>query len=206
MLTDLTVSEFLEKTASAEPAPGGGSVSALCAAASCALIQMVAGLTVGKKDCLAAEEEMQEMLPAMEQKRAELLGMIDEDAAAFDKVMAALRMPKSTEEEKQLRSSAIQAATKEAAAVPLRLAESACGLMEFCGAVAERGNQNAASDAAVAAMLCRTAVLGALYNVRINLSSIRDRAFALRYEKRAAELEAIVQFQEQKVLNLIQVS
>lgn len=205
MLTDLSVSEFLKKTASADPAPGGGSISALCAAASCALIQMVAGLTVGKKGCEAAESEMKEIISAMEQKRAALLDAVDADAAAFDGVMAALRLPKATEEEKQARSAAVQAATKEAAMVPFRLAESACGLMELCGAVAERGNKNAASDAAVAAMLCRTAVMGALYNVRINLSSIKDEAFTLRYGKRAAELEAIVQFQEQKVLDAIQV-
>ncbi len=205
MLTELSVKEFLSKTASDSPAPGGGSVSALCAAAGCALVQMVAGLTVGKKGCEAAWPEMEAMTAEMERRRETLLRAVDEDAEAFDRVMAAFGLPKASEEEKKARSAAIQAATREAALVPYRLAEAACGLLEFCQAAAERGNPNTASDAAVAAMLCRTAALGALYNVRINLSSLKDEAFKAEYAQKADALEKAAVAGEQKVLAAVRV-
>ena len=170
-MSDLT--DFLGELASDSPTPGGGSVAALCGALGAALNSMVANLTIGKKKYAGVEEDMKKSLSGAETLRIELTQMIDEDAAAFDKVMVALRMPKGTEEEKAARTETLQQALVDAATVPLAVMEMCLGVIKLAGPVAERGNVNAVSDAGVAALVARAGVHAAGLNVLINLGGIR---------------------------------
>lgn len=200
MLINKTVKEFVEATASSEPVPGGGSVAALAASIAAALGEMVANLTVGKKKYAEVEEEMKVISEKMSGCRQILLEYIDKDAESFDEVMTAYGMAKETDEEKAARSAAIQVAMKNATAVPLAVAKSTFDLMEPIKAVVLKGNSNAVTDGAVAAMMARTAVLGALYNVRINLSSIKDADFVGKVTADVERLEKEVVQCEQEIL------
>lgn len=177
MLTDQTVTQFLNTTASSEPVPGGGSVSALCGALAAALTQMVARLTVGRKKYAEYEEEMQAIVERVEPLRQSLIGLVDLDSEAYADVMKAYKMPKDTDEDRRLRDEAIEAATKHAAEVPLNVARTVSVILPDIARVAANGNRNAITDACVAAMCAHTAMRGALLNVQINLSGIRDQAF-----------------------------
>lgn len=176
-LKHLTVTEFAAITASDAPAPGGGSVSALAGTLAAALVEMVARLTVGREKYAASQEAMDEILRTIPPVREQLLEAIDRDSSAFDQYMAALAMPKSTDEEKEARKAAMQEGLKEAAKVPLEVAQAALSLMPSLEQAVTMGNPNAVTDGMVGTMMARTAVLGALYNVRVNLGSIRDQAF-----------------------------
>jgi len=190
MLSDLTLAELLERTAAGTPVPGGGSLSAMAAAAGAALAQMVAGLTAGRRQYAAAAAAMNDLAEAAERLRAELLEAMDRDAEAYTGVMAALQMPRGTDDEKARRTDAIQDATREAARVPLAVAEKALEVMALAHQAIRQGNPNAASDGAVGAFMARAALQGAVCNVRINLRSIRDKAFTVRMAKKSADLEA----------------
>jgi formiminotetrahydrofolate cyclodeaminase len=190
VLAALKVSELLEKTASSEPVPGGGSIAALSAASAAGLAEMVANLTVGKKGFEAVEEEMRAVAAKMKPLREKLLNDMDRDADAYSEVFSAFKLPKHTEEEKAKRQKAIQKGLKQAALVPLEVAEDAFRIMESARTVVGKGNKNAVTDGAVAAMMARTAVLSALYNVNINLASIKDETFVDEIEERAKRLEA----------------
>ncbi len=170
-MTDL--SGFLGELASDSPTPGGGSVAALCGALGAALNSMVANLTIGKKKYADVEEEMKETLAGAETLRLELTQMIDEDAAAFNKFMAALKMPKETEADKASRKTALQQTLVDAATVPLAVMEMCVGVIQLAKPVAEHGNVNAVSDAGVAALVARAGVHAAGLNVRINVGGIR---------------------------------
>lgn len=200
MLINKTVKEFVEATASSEPVPGGGSVAALAASIAAALGEMVANLTIGKKKYAEVEDEMKVISEKMSSCRVVLLEYIDKDAESFDEVMTAYGMAKETDEEKAARSAAIQVAMKNATAVPLAVAKSTFDLMEPIKAVVLKGNSNAVTDGAVAAMMARTAVLGALYNVRINLSSIKDADFVTKVTADVERLEKEVVQCEQEIL------
>jgi methenyltetrahydrofolate cyclohydrolase len=202
ILTDLTVKAFLEKVASEEPVPGGGSIAALSASISAALIQMVGGLTQGKKSTPALDEIMAEMIQAASQLQSRLLEDIDRDAQAYAQVMKAYRMPKGLEEEKKARSQAIQEALKEAARVPLSVAEAGVGLLCLAEIAVRQGNPNAVTDAAVGTLMARSAVLGALFNVKINLASITDKAFKDELSRKVDLLEKEVQEKETAILFL----
>ena len=169
MLADMTVSALLEKTAADTPVPGGGSLSAMAAAVGAALAQMVAGLTAGRKSFAAVTPEMNELAEKARRLRRDLLADMDRDAAAYTAVMEAFRLPRNTAEEKTRRTDAIQRATREAARVPLAVAEKALDVMMLAGTAVAKGNPNAISDGAVGAMLARAALQGALFNVKINL-------------------------------------
>ena len=204
MLADMNVKEFLEKTASNAPVPGGGSVAALSAGVAAALTEMVANLTVGKKGYEDAEEEMKEVIKKGSSYRHQFIEDIDKDSDAFNEVMAAFKLPKETDEDKEARKNAIQAGTKSATLVPLQVAKDAFEMMELIEKVVERGNKNAVTDGAVAAMMARTAVLSALYNVKINLGSIKDAAFVEGVTKEMEELEAKVGVVESQILSKVQ--
>ncbi|SDL11045.1 cyclodeaminase/cyclohydrolase family protein [Natronincola ferrireducens] len=203
MLGNMSVKDFLEKTASSDPVPGGGSIAALSAATAAALTEMVANLTIGKKKYVEVEEEMKEIAKTNIAAREELIGDIDRDSDAYNKVMDAFKLPKETEEEIAARKDAIQEATKTAALVPLEVAKKAFDLMENIEKVVVKGNQNAVTDGAVAAMMARTAVLSALYNVKINLGSIKDTAFVEKVSGEVAELEAKVETTEKSILSKV---
>ncbi|MDN5351649.1 MAG: methenyltetrahydrofolate cyclohydrolase [Clostridiales bacterium] len=188
MLKNLDLNAFLAETASKAPVPGGGSVAALSAALAAALAAMVANLTIGKKKYEAVSEEMAEKAKMLEEKVVVFQNYIDEDAKAFDAFMQAMKLPKETDEEKALRAETLQKELKHAAEVPLSLAKETAELFDIILWLLENGNANAKSDAAVAGMMARTAVLSALYNVKINLESIQDEPYAAQMR---SELEAI---------------
>jgi len=180
---------FLSELASDSPTPGGGSVAALCGAIGAALNSMVANLTIGKKKYAEVEDAMKENLAATETLRLELAQMVDEDAEAFDKVMAALKMPKETDEEKAVRKKALQQALVDAATVPLAVMEMCLGVIKLAKPVAESGNVNAVSDAGVAALVARAGVHAAKLNVMINLGGIRAEEHAPFVQKASAALD-----------------
>ena len=192
-LKDLTVTGFCDITASDAPAPGGGSVSALAGTLAAALGEMVARLTVGKEKYAQVQPEMERLLEELPPVRQRLLEAIDRDSRAFDRYMAALTLPKGTSEEKEARKNAMQEGLKEAAQVPLEVARAAVSLFPALELVVTRGNYNALTDAVVGTMLARSAVLGALFNVRVNLGSIHDAAFveALDRETRTLQEQAL---------------
>ena len=174
MLADLTVKDFLDKVAGNDPVPGGGSIAALGGALASALATMVTGLTIGKKGYEASEEVMQHAQTITLRLLDEFIALIDKDSAAYNEVFAYFKLPKTTDEENAARSAAIQEATKQAALVPLEVARKALDMMSVIADVARLGNRNAVTDACVAMMSARSAVLGALLNVRINLGSLKD--------------------------------
>lgn len=200
MLTDLTVKDFLNKVAGSDPVPGGGSIAALNGALASALAAMVANLTIGKKKYAEVQEDMQAIAQEAERLMGDFTADIDRDSDAYDRVFACFKMPKETDEEKAARSAAIQEATKYAAQVPLEVARRACALMPLIAEVALKGNQNAVTDACVAMMSARNAVLAAVLNVRINLSSLKDQALVARLQAEADELEQQATAREQELL------
>ena len=205
MLKDLKITEFLKKTASGEPVPGGGSVAALTAALAASLTEMVANLTIGRKQFESQESEMKKIAAVAEGLREKLQEDIDDDSAAYRKVMAAYQFPKNTEEEKKRRTQAIQDALKKAALVPLGVARDAFSIMTLAQKVIADGNPNAATDGAVAVMIARSAVLAALYNIKINLSSIKDNAFVAELMNEVEYLEGQVLEKEQEILKLVKI-
>ena len=203
MLTDLTVKDFLNKVAGSDPVPGGGSIAALNGALASALAAMVANLTIGKKKYAEVQEDMQAIAQEAERLMGDFTADIDRDSDAYDRVFACFKMPKETDEEKTARSAASQEATKYAAQVPLEEARRACALMPLIAEVALKGNQNAVTDACVAMMSARNAVLAAVLNVRINLSSLKDAELAARLQAEADGLEQQACQQEQALLNKV---
>lgn len=203
MLIDLTIKGFLDKTAGSDPVPGGGSISALNGSIAAALTEMVANLTIGRKKYAEVEDKMCEVAGRMAEIRTVLANDIDKDSDAYDKVFAAFKLPKETDEEKAHRSNVIQETTKEAALVPMSVAENAAAIMDTIAYVAHNGNQNAVTDATVAMMAARTCVLGALLNVKINLSSIKDEAFVKELSDKADRLEKEAIAKEQELLTWI---
>lgn len=203
MLADLTIKGFLAETAGSAPVPGGGSISALNGAIATALTEMVANLTIGKKKYVEVEGQMKVIATEAALIRERLIHDIDRDSEAYDRVFAAFKLPKETDEEKAERARIIQDATKVAAQVPMDVAEEVASVMETIIYVAHKGNRNAVTDACVAMMTARTCVLGALLNVRINLSSIEDEAFVKRMKSKADQLESEAIRIEQKLLDWV---
>lgn len=188
MLKDMTIEEFLYETASDSPAPGGGSVSALVGALGAALSSMVGELSVGKE---SNDDIKTEIINYMNECRSLMNGLkesIDKDTDAFNAVMAAFRMPKGTEEEKSKRSKEIQSAFKNAAEVPYNTAVLCLRVMDIATEMLKIGNKNAASDAAVSGLLGYAALNGALYNVKINLNSIKDERYVQQVKKEVENL------------------
>ncbi|MGN0035962.1 MAG: cyclodeaminase/cyclohydrolase family protein [Bacteroidaceae bacterium] len=186
---NLTLKEFLGKTAGNEPVPGGGSISALNGAIAAALAEMVANLTIGRKKYADVDTLMQTLAPRFRALQEQATRDIDRDAEAYDRVFGAFKMSKETDEEKAARREAIQRATKHAAQVPMEVARAVAALMPDIDTVGRKGNQNAVTDACVAMMCARNAVLGALLNVRINLTSLDDTEFARAMADEADRLE-----------------
>jgi len=177
MLTSRTVSEFIDDVSSNSPAPGGGSVSALCGALGTALTAMVCRLTIGKKNYEGVQDEMLMSLGRADDLRVKLTSLIDQDTEAFNLVMKAFTLPKATEDQKRSRSEAIQAATKQATLVPLevmKLCEQAIGI---AATVADEGNVNSVTDAGVAGLILKAGCEGAALNVQINLATLQDKTF-----------------------------
>lgn len=174
MLTDNTVKEFLTALSSSSPVPGGGSASALSGALSASLLAMVCNLTTGKEKFIAVEGKVKAVRLEAEELRERFSGLIEEDAAAFNAVIAAYKLPKETEAEKQARTETVQNALTHAADVPLETAKLALRLLELSETLVEIGNPLALSDVGVSALLAESAVQGALLNVDINVKLLKD--------------------------------
>lgn len=196
MLADSTLKDFLAETAGPSPVPGGGSIAALNGAIALSLAEMVANLTIGKKKYASVEDEMRQIAARASVAAKDMLDSMDLDSQAYDRVFAAFKLPKETDEEKSERARVIEKATRQAADIPMMVAEAMCTKMEMIKDVAMNGNRNAVTDACVAMMNARTCVLSALLNVRINLLSLKDEAFvdlmrrnADQWEKYALDME-----------------
>lgn len=168
-LTDLSLRELTDRLASREPVPGGGSAAALAGAMGASLVSMVAELTIGRPDAVNLEPELLDLRDAALFRRDELLDLAEADAAAYAAVVAARRMPRESEAERELRAEAMRTTIVTAAEVPLRTARVAAEVLDMARRIAPIGNPNAVSDAGVAAQLAAAAIRGALLNVRINL-------------------------------------
>jgi formiminotetrahydrofolate cyclodeaminase len=192
VLTQLSVEQFVERLAAATPTPGGGSAAALSGGLAAALVQMVCDLTIGKEGYQQHEPLLSPMRTQAEALRRELLALADRDAAAYDRVIAALRLPKATEAEKAERKLALGRANLEATEVPLASAEACVRVLRLCAELLPRGNRNALSDVGTAAALAAAGLRGALMNVRINLGGLpdADRAAGIRARAEAIEKEA----------------
>ncbi len=189
MLTQLSVEEFLSRTASSDPVPGGGSISALAAAAAAALAQMVAGLTVGRSKFASVEQAMRDLRSRAVELQEKLTADVDRDSAAYGQVLEAFRLPRQTEAQRLARGQAIQEAFKQAARVPMEVAAISLEVIRLAGQAMEKGNPNATTDAAVSVMMARTAALGAVLNVKINLESVKDEDFVSRMQDQAAAIK-----------------
>ena len=177
MSTRKSLNSFLEELASSSPAPGGGSVAALAGALGAALTSMVCQLTIGKKKYAEVEAEMKGILAQAEALRTRFTSLVDEDTAAFNKVMEAYGLPKDSEAQKALRTAAIREATKEATQVPLEVMKHCIDGLALAGNVAAKGNVNSVSDAGVGALMLHAACESAALNVRINLKGLTDNEF-----------------------------
>ncbi len=202
-LQDLTLKQFLEKTAGNEPVPGGGSVSALNGAIASSLAQMLASLTIGKKNYVDVEGLMTENAAKFETYRTHFLNDIDRDSDAYNLVFGAFKLPKETDEQKAARSEKIQEATKVAALVPMEIAERAFEMLGLIEDTTRKGNKNAVTDGCVAMMTCRTAIIGALLNVRINLGSIKDEAFVAELAEKCDRIEKESVERETELVNWV---
>ncbi len=183
MLTHKTVKEFLDELASSSPAPGGGSVAALCGSLASALCSMVCRLTIGKKKYADVSDELQAVLEKTEFYRNEFTRLIDEDTKVFNLVMEAYKLPKETEEDLAARSAAIEEALKKAVDVPMEVLKYTSEVIELAINVANKGNINSISDASVGALLLQTTGLSALYNILINLKSIQDHVYVSKKQE-----------------------
>jgi glutamate formiminotransferase/formiminotetrahydrofolate cyclodeaminase len=176
-LINMSLSDFADETASESPAPGGGSISAYVGALGVSLGTMVANLSSHKKGWDAQWQFYSDWALKGQAIKKEMLNMVDEDTNAFNKIMLAFGLPKGNDEEKKVRSEAIQSATKLAIITPYKVMQLALESMELMKVMVEQGNPNSVTDAAVGALCARTAVIGAFMNVRINASGYNDKAF-----------------------------
>jgi glutamate formiminotransferase/formiminotetrahydrofolate cyclodeaminase len=202
-LVDLTLERFAEETASESVAPGGGSVAAAVGALGAALGTMVANLSSHRRGWDARWEEFSASAEKGQAACAELLALVDRDTDAFNAIVAARRMPKTTDAEAKARTEAIEAATRGAIEVPLRVMEVALGSMDLLRAMVERGNPNSVSDAAVGVLCARAAVMGAFLNVRINVPGLADRKAAAQYVARGEKMQEDAIAREREVLSLV---
>lgn len=202
-LIDLSVEKFTHLTASESVAPGGGSVSACMGAMGVALGTMVANLSSHKKGW---EDQWQEFSEWAEKGKAfheELLFLVDEDTRAYTAIIEAFGLPKKTEDEKAIRSNAIQQATQTAMEVPFRVAQTSYDSMAVMLEMVKKGNPNSISDAGVGALAARSAVMGASLNVQINALDLNDKAFAENMIARVKELETKAQQLEMEILTVV---
>jgi formiminotetrahydrofolate cyclodeaminase len=203
MLIEMKLNAFLDRTASSDPVPGGGSISALAAASAAGLVEMVANLTAGGKGSEATKTEMKEISGKAAEFRVKLSACIDRDSKAYHQVILSFKMSKTNEAEATTRTRAIQAALKHAAEVPLWVASETLKLMTLAEIVLKKGNPNAVTDGLVAVMMARTAILGALCNVKINLKSITDTSYVSKLSAQVREMETIALKNEKNLLSLV---
>ena len=202
-LIKMNLSEFADETASESPAPGGGSIAAYIGSLGISLGTMVANLSSHKPGWDERWKEFSDWAEKGQYYKNELLKLVDEDTNAFNKIMTAFGLPKTTDEEKRNRTAAIQSATKYATEVPFKVMELCLGSMEVIKAMVETGNPNSITDAGVGALCARSAVMGAFMNVRINASGLTDKAFAEQLITKGNVIRDKTQQIETEILNFI---
>lgn len=190
MLLEQKTTDFLEQLSSSAPIPGGGGASAAVGAFASALGLMVTNLTVGKKKYADVEEEILEIREKLEQKKQDLVRMVDEDAEAFEPLAKAYRMPKETEEEQAEKEKVMEAALKNAAEAPLCIMKTIVDTMEMIRVLGGKGSRLAVSDAGVAILFAQAALEGASLNIFINTKMMKDQEEAERLNYRADQLIA----------------
>jgi methenyltetrahydrofolate cyclohydrolase len=184
-LMESRVKDFLAALSADSPTPGGGSVSALAGALSAALCAMVARLTLGKEKYRGAWGEMERLRDEADSLSSRLMDLVEEDSAAYNKVIAAFRIPK---EQPSAREDAVQSAFKEAASVPMETLRVTAGLLDLVKSALNQGNPNCLTDAGVAAQLIHAAAKGAAYNVKVNLPGIKDSDFRSKLFSETSQL------------------
>jgi glutamate formiminotransferase/formiminotetrahydrofolate cyclodeaminase len=202
-LIDYTLKRFADETASESPAPGGGSISAYVGALGAALGTMVANLSAHKRGWDYRWNEFSEWAEKGKLYHTQLLKCVDEDTVAFNQIMSAFDLPKTTEQEVVMRKKAIQEATKNAIEVPLNVMKLAAGSMEIIKAMAETGNPNSISDAGVGALCARTAVEGAFLNVKINATGLKDEKYVSQVLVEAQEILQQAKQTEAEILKTV---
>ena len=203
-LVRMTCKGFATETASESPAPGGGSISAYMGALGAALSTMVANLSSHKRGWDDRWKEFSDWAEKGNALMNELIALVDEDTAAFNKIMDVFSMPKGTDEEKAARAAAMEEATLYATQVPLKTLRTAFKVFEVASAMASEGNPNSVSDAGVAAIAARGAVLGARLNVHINAEGLKDRQMAESLMNEADRLTAQAVAEEKRVLEIVE--
>ena len=203
-LINMKLNEFADETASESPAPGGGSISAYVGTLGISLATMVANLSASKRGWDDRWNEFSEWAEKGQKLKRELLALVDEDTASFNKIMDSFSLPKGTEEEKNIRSQAIQDATKYATLVPLKVMQASFSTLEVIRAMVEIGNPNSVTDAGVGALCARTAVLGAYLNVKINASSLTDKEFVADILAKAEVIAKKTIQEEEEIMKILE--
>jgi len=180
VITQGSIDQFLDQLAGAQPTPGGGSAAAIMGAMGAALVSMVCNVSFGKKGCESAEPQLRAILERSETLRRRLAGMVAEDIAAFDALMAAYKLPKASQEEKARRSQIIQASLRRATEVPLECARACAEVVELAQRVTAQGYRHVISDAGVGVAAADAALRSAALNVFINAPALEDKDFAQR--------------------------
>ena len=203
-LTGMTLSKFADETASDSPAPGGGSIAAYTGALGVSLGTMVANLSASKRGWEDRWEEFSAWAQKGQAYKSKLLSLVNEDTEAFNKIMEAFQLPKNNDQEKALRSEAIQSATKYAIEVPLHVMRTTIQSMDVIMGMAKSGNPNSASDAGVGALCAVTAISGAFLNVKINASSYNDKKYIEQVMKEGAQIEEMANSLKDEILKLVE--
>jgi glutamate formiminotransferase / formiminotetrahydrofolate cyclodeaminase len=202
-LISMDLVAFADETASESPAPGGGSISAYVGSLGISLATMVANLSSHKKGWDERWDEFSKWAEKGQEIKDQLLKLVDADTAAFNKIMAAFGLPKTSEAEKKIRTQTIQEATKYAIEIPFKVMELSFESMEVIKAMAEHGNPNSVTDAGVGALCARTAVLGAFMNVRINAAGYEDKKFVTEIVSKGLDLELKAISKEADILTIV---
>ncbi|HAB50711.1 MAG: hypothetical protein A2315_14055 [Ignavibacteria bacterium RIFOXYB2_FULL_35_12] len=200
MDTRKSLQKYLEELSSNSPTPGGGNVAALCGALSASLGTMVCNLTIGKKKYLEVEKEMNELKEKLNVYTAKFISLAKNDNEAFERVMDAFKLPKETDEQKKLRTEAIEKSTFEAASVPAEVIKNCREVIPFLETISKKGNQSSLSDAGVAIAVIAGASEGAFLNVLINYSSLCEKQKAAELLMHAENLNNEVKEEAQYLL------
>jgi len=203
-LVHMDLSMFANETASESPAPGGGSVSAYLGALGVSLATMVANLSSHKRGWDERWKEFSEWGEKGQKIKDELMALVDEDTHAFNQIMTAFRLPKDSAEEKEIRSEAIQDATKYAIEIPMKTLEKSLEAMEVIKAMVETGNPNSITDAGVGALCARSAAFGAFLNVKINTADLKDEDYKKEVLKKGGDLKNKVEKMEKEILEKLE--
>ena len=199
---DGTIRAFLDRLAASSPEPGGGSVAAMTGALGAGLVSMVASLTVGKGKYAGVQDEIQSLLATSERVRSDLQDLVQRDTEVYGAVSEAMKLPRDTDEQKTERDEKMQAALKEAARVPLTIAEQSLKVAELSLTAADIGNVNAVSDAGVAVLLADAAAQSAALNVKINMGWISDEEFNRSVWLRVEEILAATSGLRERVMTM----